>query len=83
MEGGGGSVFALASVLQKNRIVLLKRKKQSLSHENRNPKTLLFVDPENEIFHAITSEISKLRHFVNFRYCQRTKITIFINFRVF
>ena len=42
----------------------------------------LIFDPGNEIFHAITSEVSKLRHFVNFMYCQKTKITIFINFRV-
>ena len=63
-------------------VMLPLRTEWSVPHENFAFQSLLFYDPENGIFFLITSEISKLGHFVYFIYRQSTKLDIILNFRV-
>ena len=63
-------------------VIHLHTTNQNHPNESCAPKTLFVYDPENEIYFAITSEISKLGRFIYFKYYQRTKITILLNFRV-
>ena len=63
-------------------VLLLGRTNQRLSQENCPPKSLFFYYPENKIFYATTSEISRLGFFGHFIYCQKNEVSILLNFRV-
>ena len=50
--------------------------------DTKSFKSLFFYYPENEIFYVITSEFSNWGNSFRFMYCQKTKVTLLLIFRV-